>query len=144
MATALRTTFKKCFLDVWIYIFLNENVWILTNFIDILSIGNSRQFEANNVGGRRNGNFLLIFLQFYVYDFRFKVWRPANFWLSFKHSTQCMSLGWQRSTLVQLLAWCCQATSYYLNPCWQRPMMAYGTTGPQWVNQHDTLYLNES
>ena len=34
---------------------------------------------------RRTGNFLLIFLQFNVYDLRFKPWGPTTFWLSFQH-----------------------------------------------------------
>ena len=33
---------------------------------------------------RRTGNFLLIFLQFYVYDFRFKVWGPKTFLAEFQ------------------------------------------------------------
>ena len=39
------------------------------------------------------------------------------------------------STLVQVMAWCHQAPSHYLNQCWQRPMTSYGITRPQWVNQ---------
>ena len=37
-----------------------------------------------------------------------------------------------QSTLVQVMAWCRQATSHYLNQCWPRP---YGVTRPQWVKQ---------
>ena len=36
------------------------------------------------------GNFLLIFLQFYVYDLSFKQWGPSTFWTEF-----------------QTLFWCC-------------------------------------
>ena len=32
------------------------------------------------------------------------------------------------------MAWCCQATSHYLNQCWPRSMSPYGVTRPQWVN----------
>ena len=39
---------------------------------------------------RRTGNFLLFFLQFYVYDLRFKAWGPATFLLSFKHWLLCL------------------------------------------------------
>ena len=35
--------------------------------------------------------------------------------------------------LVQVMAWCPQATSHYLSQCWPRSMSPYGT-GPQWVN----------
>ena len=39
-----------------------------------------------------------------------------------------------KSTLVQVMAWCQQATSHYLNQCWPRSMSPYGDTRPQWVN----------
>ena len=39
-----------------------------------------------------------------------------------------------KSTLVQVMAWCRQATSHYLSQCWPRSMSTYALTGPQWVN----------
>ena len=39
-----------------------------------------------------------------------------------------------KSTLVQVMAWCHQATSHYLNQCWPRSPRPYGVTRPQWVN----------
>ena len=39
-----------------------------------------------------------------------------------------------KSTLVQVMAWCRQATSHYLNQCRPRSPTPYGVTGPQWVN----------
>ena len=41
-----------------------------------------------------------------------------------------------KSTLVQVMAWCCQATSHYLSQCWPRSVSPYGVTRPQWVNHH--------
>ena len=38
-----------------------------------------------------------------------------------------------KSTLVQVMAWCRQATSHYLSQCWPRSMPPYGVTRPQWV-----------
>ena len=38
------------------------------------------------------------------------------------------------STLVQVMAWCRQATSHYLSQCWPRAVSPYGVTRPQWVN----------
>ena len=38
-----------------------------------------------------------------------------------------------KSTLVQVMAWCRQATSHYLSQCWPRSMSLYGITRPQWV-----------
>ena len=47
-----------------------------------------------------------------------------------------MSWGFtdDRSTLIQVMAWCGQATSHYLNQCWPRSKPPYGITRPQWVN----------
>ena len=36
-----------------------------------------------------------------------------------------------KSTLVQVMAWCRQATSHYLSQCWPRSLSPYGVTGPQ-------------
>ena len=38
------------------------------------------------------------------------------------------------SAMVQVMAWCCQATSHYLNQCWPRYMLPYAVTRPQCVN----------
>ena len=41
------------------------------------------------------------------------------------------------STLVQVMAWCRQATSHYLSQCWPIPMSPYGVTMPQWVKHYN-------
>ena len=38
-----------------------------------------------------------------------------------------------KSTLVQVMAWCRQATSHYLSQCWPRSVSPYGVTRSQWV-----------
>ena len=38
------------------------------------------------------------------------------------------------SALVQVMAWCRQATSHYLSQCWPRSLSPYGVTSPQRVN----------
>ena len=38
-----------------------------------------------------------------------------------------------QSTLVQVMAWCHQATSHYLSQCWSRSLSPYGVTRPEWV-----------
>ena len=38
-----------------------------------------------------------------------------------------------KSTLVQVMAWCCQATSHYLSQCWLSSLWPYGIAKPQWV-----------
>ena len=50
-----------------------------------------------------------------------------------------LDLSDDKSTLVQVMAWCRQATSHYLNQCWPRFLPLYGVTRPQWVNiEHRT------
>ena len=44
------------------------------------------------------------------------------------------NLSNEKSTLVQVMAWCHQATSHYLSQCWPRSMLPYGVIRPQWVN----------
>ena len=44
-----------------------------------------------------------------------------------------MDLTDDKSTLVQVMAWCRQATSHYLSQCWPRSMSPYDVTRPQWV-----------
>ena len=44
-----------------------------------------------------------------------------------------------KSTLVQVMAWCRQATSHYLSQCWSRSLSPYGVTRPQWVKWRLTM-----
>ena len=39
-----------------------------------------------------------------------------------------------KSTLVQVMTWCRQATSHYLSQCWPSSLSPYGITRLQWVN----------
>ena len=45
-----------------------------------------------------------------------------------------------KSTLVQVMAWCRQATSRYLNQCWSRSPTPYRVTRPQWVKATRTCH----
>ena len=45
-----------------------------------------------------------------------------------------------KSTLVQVMAWCRQATSHYLSQCWPRSMLPYDITRPPWVKQSTCIY----
>ena len=51
-----------------------------------------------------------------------------------------MDLTGENSTLVQVMAWCRQATSHYLSHCWPRSMSPYGITRPQWVKTWSILF----
>ena len=50
----------------------------------------------------------------------------------------------EKSTLVQVMAWCCQVTSHYLSQCWPRSMTPNGVTRPQWVKIVPLLQWNPS
>ena len=39
-----------------------------------------------------------------------------------------------KSTLVQVMAWCRQATSHYLSQCWHISVSPNGITKPRWLN----------
>ena len=41
-----------------------------------------------------------------------------------------------KSTLVQVMVWCRQATNHYLSQCWPRFLSPYDVTRPQWVNRY--------
>ena len=45
-----------------------------------------------------------------------------------------MDLNDGKSTLVQVMAWCRQATSHYPSKCWPRSLSPYGVSRPQGVN----------
>ena len=58
----------------------------------------------------------------------------------FKNVLYFIALIWipqhfiDKATVVQVMAWCHQAISYYLNQCWPRSMSPYAIIRPQWVN----------
>ena len=104
--------------------------------------------------------------QFCKISFKFPrvQWDPGKFEWNFRHvifkqilviDGWCISceiaLIWMsldftddQSTLVQVMAWCRQATSHYLSQCWPRSLSPYGITRPQWVNwlwPSDTICL---
>ena len=49
-----------------------------------------------------------------------------------------------KSTLVQVMAWCRQATSHYLSQCWLRSVSPYGVIRPQWVKMSHPLVTRSS
>ena len=80
--------------------------------------------------GRFEWNFrYIIFKRILVID----VWgiscRLALIWMSLNFTDD-------QSTLVQVMAWCRQATSHYPSQYWPRSLSAYGVTRPQWVNKY--------
>ena len=49
-----------------------------------------------------------------------------------------LDLADDNSTLVQVMDWCRQATSHYLNQHWPRSPMPYDVARPQWVKHPNT------
>ena len=49
----------------------------------------------------------------------------------------------KKSTLVQVMAWCHQATGHYLNQWWPRSMSSYGFTKQHWVNWSDAYNIRQ-
>ena len=45
-----------------------------------------------------------------------------------------LDLADDKSTLVQVIVWCCQAASHYLSQCLPSSLSPYGITRLQWVN----------
>ena len=68
----------------------------------------------------------VIFKLIVVIDGWFISCKIALRWLS-------LELTDDKSTLVQVMAWCRQATSHYLSQCWPRSMSPHGVNRPQWV-----------
>ena len=100
-------------------IFIQENAFesVIWKTAAILS----RPQCVDSLAGRRfEWNFISVF---------FKLNLAIHGW-GISHE---IALGWKsldladdKSTLVQVMAWCCQATSHYLNQCWPRTTSPYG------------------
>ena len=50
------------------------------------------------------------------------------------HRWISLDLNYDKSTLVQVMSWCREATIHYLSQCWPPFMSPYGFTRLQWVN----------
>ena len=64
-------------------------------------------------------------------------WVNGGWGISYEIALRWMPLDLtdDKSTSVQVMAWCRQATSHYLSQCWPRSMSPNGITRPQWVNR---------
>ena len=63
-----------------------------------------------------------------------RIWVIDGWGFSCEIAPVWMSLDFtdDQSTLVQVMAWCHQATSHYLSQCWPRSLSPYGVTRPRW------------
>ena len=71
--------------------------------------------------------------------------------IKFKKTSCDIALMWMpenslddKSTLVQVMAWCRQATSHYLSQCWPRSMLSYAISSPQWITELNDNILDFS
>ena len=106
-----------------------------------------------------------IHLAIYQYTVRVNLLAPGKFKLNFRlvifkqilvidgWAILCeIALIWvsqdftdDQSTLVQVMAWCRQATSHNLSQCWPRSLSPYGVSRPQWVNEAvNTMRLKQN
>ena len=69
-------------------------------------------------------------------------WLVSSVLLMIMHPYGChMTSTDDKSTLVQVMAWCRQATSHYLSQCWPSSMSPHGVTRPQWV---DVIWIHRN
>ena len=77
----------------------------------------------------------------FQFDFRYVIFKlilvnggwGISDWIAFRWMP--LDLTDDESTLVQVMAWCSQATNHYLSQCWPRFMSPYGIIGPQKVKE---------
>ena len=98
------------------------------SYFEYLMRGNDGQTVLNSLTpGDLNEIFVVHFKLILVIDGKGISCEIAFKWMS-------MDLTDDKSTLVQVMAWCRQATSHSLNQCCPRSVSPYGVTRPQWVN----------
>ena len=107
-------------------------LWFMTLMIPSLDLLMSSYLAPGHINslapGRFEGNFRWV---------NFKLIVVIDGWcISCEIAIRWMPLDItdDKSTLVQVMAWCHQAPSHYLSQCWPRFLLPYGVTRPQWVN----------
>ena len=107
-----------------------------------------KPFQAELILGNKN-IYILYHFSTVQWCRLFNSLAPGRFEWNFKHiifrlilmidgwGICTIALGWmsldpsdEKSTLVQVMAWCCQATSHYHNQCWPRSKFPYGVIRP--------------
>ena len=96
------------------------------HWVNSLATGRSEYYSKNVIF-----NFVLLIGIFRSsYDNAFR-WMPHD-------------LTDDKSTLVQVMAWCRQASSYYLSQCWLSSLSPYGVARPQWVKEESIMLCSVS
>ena len=95
----------------------------------MLPNGVTRPQWVNNLRSEQNGRHLAA-----TFSNAFSWLKIILFWLKFQWSLllSIQSTIWL-SALVQVMAWCCQATSHYMNQYWSRSVMPYCITRLLWA-----------
>ena len=115
----------------WSYVFLALTHWYQDDFWRDILYSNP-QDHKNFVNSLAPGRF-----KFNFWSVIFKLTLMNGGWdISYEIALRWMQLDLSddKSTLVQVMDWCRQATSHYLSQCWPRSMSSNGVTRPQWVN----------
>ena len=80
----------------------------------------------------------LVMLWYVHFQTNFNNWRLMYFWwISFWKLS--LELGYDKSILVQVMAWCRQATIRYFSQFWPSFMSPCDVINPQWVKQSNTI-----
>ena len=115
--------------------------WLLPHWTCISIIGQHVRFNSLAPGGFQRNFSEVIFQLILLIDGWSISCKIALEWMT-------MDLTDGKSTLVQVMAWCRQATSHYLSQCWPRSLSPYGVIRPHWVNRdklcwmiHNTTHL---
>ena len=80
--------------------------------------------------GRGGNNFEIIIFELICWIYILRNSSEIVLWRMPKYQIR------DKSILVQVMAWCQQATSHYLSQCWFSSLSPYGVTRPQWANSH--------
>ena len=106
--------------SIWLAFWLNYN---LIRFLGVISIGPINSLApGRSECDSKNVIFSLVLL---IGVFR-SSHDNAFWWMP-------QDLADDKSTLVQVMAWCRQATSHDLSQCWLSSLSPYGVARPQWV-----------
>ena len=121
--------YRLRFWKIWLSLFPWLWWWILSTFLPLthlpwgdVTILASGRYRSNS---KRSGyNFQTSYTDLYL---------GLLLWNCFKVNVT-EYLPNEKSTLVQVMAWCRQATRHYLSQCWPRSVSPYGITRPQWFD----------
>ena len=80
-----------------------------------------------------------------IFDMQFSHWcyQFMDGVIALEIADRCLSQDFtdDKSILVEVMAWCRQATSHYPSQCCPRSLLPYSVTRPQWVNPSGVEYI---